>query len=145
MVYHGEFGGASLVHFPCRTSRRIFPGLEYPTCPRQVLACPSASGRDPTRVSNQNLQLTVKHAAKVPRGIRTTRESGSLHTPPRPDLKQILHMQGVWVTYSFLAWKDLSNGVWVAYLDLCCGYLVTAYLALLSNYRGLVRQPTGGR
>ncbi len=26
LVYHGGFGGASLVHFPCRTSRRIFPG-----------------------------------------------------------------------------------------------------------------------
>ncbi len=29
MVYHGEFGGASLVHFPCRKSRRIFPGQTF--------------------------------------------------------------------------------------------------------------------
>ncbi len=26
MVYRGEFGGASLVHFPCRMSRKSFPG-----------------------------------------------------------------------------------------------------------------------
>ncbi len=29
MVYHGEFGGASLVHFPCIMSRRIFPGQTF--------------------------------------------------------------------------------------------------------------------
>ncbi len=30
VVYHGEFGGASLVlHFPCRMSRRSFPGRTF--------------------------------------------------------------------------------------------------------------------
>ena len=43
IVYHGEFGGASLVHFPCRTSRRIFPGKTFFFPPKKPKMTPGWS------------------------------------------------------------------------------------------------------